>query len=137
MVIVDSAVWIDAINGVPSAEATWLHQWLNREPIGLTSLILCEVLQGMRHEKRFRIVRDELQRLPVYANHSADLAIKAAENYRSLRAKGITVRTTIDCLIATLCIENGFQLLHHDSDFDPFVTHLGLSILDPTIGTIN
>jgi len=137
MVIVDSSVWIDAINGIPSAEASWLHQWLTRERIGLTSLILCEVLQGMRHEKRFRTVRDELQTLPVYTDHSAGLAIKAAENYRFLRTRGITIRSTIDCLIATLCIERGFQLLHRDSDFDPFVTHLGLSILDPTIGAIN
>jgi predicted nucleic acid-binding protein len=136
MVIVDSSVWIDAINGIPSAEAVWLHEWLNRERIGLTSLILCEVLQGMRHEKRFRAVRDELQTLTVFTDHSANLAIKAAENYRFLRSRGITVRTTIDCLIATLCIEQGFQLLHRDSDFDPFVTHLGLSILDPAIGAI-
>jgi predicted nucleic acid-binding protein len=137
MVIVDSSVWIDAINGIPSPEAIWLHQWLNREEIGLTSLILCEVLQGMRHDNRFHTVRDELRTLPVYTNHSVDLAIKAAENYRFLRARGVTVRTSIDCLIATLCIERGFQLLHRDRDFDPFVAHLGLSILDPAIGAIN
>ncbi len=137
MVIVDSSVWVDAINGVPSEHAIWLHRWINREPIGLTSLIFCEVLQGMRSDKRFREVRDELQLLPVFENCSSDLAIKAAENYRFLRARGITIRKTIDCLIATLCIEHGFQLLHHDSDFDPFATHLDLKVLDPSLGAIN
>jgi hypothetical protein len=137
MVIVDSSVWIDAVNGVPSAQAIWLHRRIDREPIGLTTLILCEVLQGMRSEKRFREVRDELQLLPVFENYSAGLAIEAAENYRFLRARGITVRKTIDCLIATCCIANGFQLLHHDSDFDPFEAHLGLDVLDPSTDALN
>jgi hypothetical protein len=137
MVIVDSSVWIDAINGVPSEQAIWLNRWISREPIGLTSLIFCEVLQGMLNERRFREVRDELKLLPIFENYSTGLAIKAAENYRFLRAKGITIRKTIDCLIATLCIERGFQLLHHDGDFDPFATHLKLKILDPSIGAIN
>ena len=137
MVIVDSSVWIDAINGVPTAHAIWVHRWIDRERVGLTSLILCEVLQGMRNEKRFRAVRDELQRLPVFEDCPADLAIQAAENYRFLRAKGITVRKTINCLVATFCIARGFQLLHHDSDFDPFVEHLGLTILDPSTGVLN
>jgi predicted nucleic acid-binding protein len=137
MVIVDSSVWIDAINGVPSMEATWLHRWIDREPIGLTTLILCEVLQGMRGEKRFDEVRDELQRLPIFENYAVGLSIKAAENYRLLRAKGITIRKTIDCLIATQCIEHGFQLLHHDRDFDPFKEFLGLDVLDPSVGSLN
>jgi predicted nucleic acid-binding protein len=137
MVIVDSSVWIDAINGVPSAEAIWLHHWADKEKIGLTSLILCEVLQGMRSERRFREVRDELQLLPVFENYSAGLAIEAAVNYRFLRSKGITIRKSIDCLIATFCIQHGFQLLHHDSDFDPFATYLGLKVLDPSLGVLN
>jgi predicted nucleic acid-binding protein len=137
MVIVDSSVWIDAINGVPSIEAIWLHRWIDREPIGLTTLILCEVLQGMRSDKRFREVREELQRLPVFENYSTGLAIKAAENYRFLRVKGITIRKTIDCMIATYCIAHGFQLLHHDSDFDPFEEHLGLDVLDPSVSALS
>jgi len=137
MVIVDSSVWIDAVNGVPSVQAIWLDRRIDREPIGLTTLILCEVLQGMRSEKRFREVRDELQLLPVFENYSAALAIEAAENYRFLRARGITIRKTIDCLIATYCIANGFQLLHHDNDFDPFEEHLGLDVLDPSAETLN
>jgi predicted nucleic acid-binding protein len=137
MVIVDSSVWIDAINGVPTAEAVWLHRWMGREEIGLTSLILCEVLQGMRTEVRFLAIREELQRLPVFEDYPAGLAVQSAENYRFLRAKGITVRKTIDCLVATFCIARGFQLLHRDRDFDPFVEHLGLTILDPSTGIIN
>jgi predicted nucleic acid-binding protein len=137
MVIVDSSVWIDAINGVPSVQAIWLHRRIDREPIGLTSLILCEVLQGMRSDKRFREVRDKLQLLPVFENYPSGLAVSAAENYRFLRAKGITIRKTIDCLVATFCIAHGFQLLHHDSDFDPFATYLGLDVLDASIGPLH
>jgi predicted nucleic acid-binding protein len=137
MVIVDSSVLIDAINGVPSMEAIWLHRRIDRERIGLTSLILCEVLQGMRNDKRFRKVRDELQCLPIFETYSVDLSIQAAENYRFLRAKGITIRKTIDCLIATQCIAHGFQLLHHDSDFDPFEEYLGLDVIDPSAGALN
>ena len=131
MVIVDSSVWIDAVNGVPSEHAIWLNRWIGREPIGLTSLIFCEVLQGMRCDWRFREVRDELQLLPIFENYSISLAIKAAENYRFLRAKGITIRKTIDCLIATFCIEEGHELLHQDSDFDGFEEHLGLRVIHP------
>ena len=132
MIIVDSSVWIDAINVVPSIEATWLLQWIDCKQIGLTSLILCEVLQGMRGERRFREVRDELQSLPIFENYSTKLAIESAQNYRFLRAKGFTVRKSIDCLIATFCIQNEFQLLHHDSDFNPFAEHLGLQVLAPS-----
>ena len=74
MVIVDSSVWIDAINGVPSGQAVWLNRWIDREPIGLTSLIFCEVLQGMRGERRFREVRDELQLLPVFEKRGSCLS---------------------------------------------------------------
>src|ERR1035441_2450680 len=137
MVIVDSSVWIDAINGVPSAEAIWLHHWADKEKIGLTSLILCEVLQGMRGARPLRERRNELQLLPVFENYSAGLAIEAAANYRFLRSKGITIRKSIDCLIATFCIQYGYQLLHHDSDFDPFAAYLNLKILDPFAGAIN
>jgi predicted nucleic acid-binding protein len=137
MVIVDSSVWIDAVNGVPSVQAIWLHRRIDREPIGLTTLILCEVLQGMRSEKRFRAVRDELQLLPIFENYSVALAIEAASNYRFLRTKGVTIRKSIDCLIATFCIQHGYQLLHHDSDFDPFAAYLNLKILDPFIGAVN
>ena len=137
MVIVDSSVWIDAINDVPTPHTIWLRQRIQREPIGLTSLILCEVLQGMRVEKRFQAVRDELRLLPVFQNYSVGLAIQSAENYRFLRAKGITIRKTIDCLIATFCIKNGFDLLHHDSDFDPFESYLELKVIDPSTGALN
>jgi predicted nucleic acid-binding protein len=91
----------------------------------------------MRVERRFREVRDELQLLPVFENYSAGLAIEAAANYRFLRAKGITIRKSIDCLIATFCIQHGYQLLHHDSDFVPYAAYLNLKILDPCNGAIN
>jgi predicted nucleic acid-binding protein len=131
MVIVDSSVWIDALWGTVNRHSVWLHAALGREQIALTSLILCEVLQGVRTEAQFRDSRRRLSELPVFDTFSPDLAVAAAQNYRRLRAKAITVRRTMDCVIATFCIENGHQLLHNDHDFDAFERHLGLRVLHP------
>jgi predicted nucleic acid-binding protein len=97
----------------------------------LTDLILCEVVQGFREDWKFERVASELRLLPILDSGGADMAIASARNYRVLRAKGITVRKTIDCLIATFCIEQGHVLLHRDRDFDPFEVHLGLRVIQP------
>ena len=94
-------------------------------------MILCEVLQGFREEWKFERVASELRLLPILSLGGEDLAVASARNYRLLRSKGITIRKTIDCLIATFCIEHGHQLLHRDRDFDPFETHLGLRVIHP------
>ena len=78
-----------------------------------------------------------LRILPVFASLSPELAIAAAQNYRTLQRLGITVRKTIDCIIATFCIEEGYQLLHNDSDFEPFEHHLGLRVLHPPAVSLN
>jgi predicted nucleic acid-binding protein len=131
MVIVDSSVWIDALRGSVNPQSIWLRDALGREPIGLTSLILCEVLQGVRDEAQFRGFQQDMVQLPVFETLSTQLAIASAQNYRRLRNRGITVRKTADCLIATFCIGEGYQLLHRDRDFDAFETHLGLRVLHP------
>lgn len=131
MVIVDSSVWIDAFNGKVTSQTIWLRIALDREQVGLTSLILCEVLQGIRFDRRFREVEQRLRALPIYASLTPELAAAAAQNFRMLRRLGITVSKTIDCIIATFCIEEGHQLLHHDRDFDEFEKHLGLRVLHP------
>lgn len=131
MVIVDSSVWIDALNGKATPETIWLGLALDRELVGLTSLILCEVLQGIRHDRRFRETVERLRAFPVFASVGAELAVGAAQNFRSLQRMGVTVRKSIDCLIATFCIAEGHQLLHHDSDFDGFEQHLGLRVVHP------
>ena len=132
MVIVDSSVWIDAFNGKLTRQTIWLRHALEREQVGITSLILCEVLQGIRFDRRFRQTEQRLRTLQVFASLTPELAVEAAQNFRALRRRGVTIRKTIDCIIATFCIEEGHQLLHHDSDFDQFEKHLGLRVIHPS-----
>jgi predicted nucleic acid-binding protein len=131
MVIVDSSVWIDYLNDRVNDQTAWLESSIGHEEIGLTSLILCEVLQGLSHDRHFHETRQELMAFSVFDGVTANLAVAAAQNFRLLQRLGITVRKTIDCLIATFCIEEGHQLLHHDSDFEPFEKHLGLHVVHP------
>ena len=131
MVIVGSSVWIDYLRGTVSAPTEWLEEALGQESIGLTSLILCEVLQGVRDQATFQALKQDLLQFEVFDSGDKELAIASAENYMSLRGRGITVRKTIDCLIATFCIREGYALLHNDRDFDAFEQHLGLQVLHP------
>ena len=131
MVIVDSSVWIDALWGTVNRHSQWLNEAIGKEAIGLTSVILCEVLQGTRTDAQFEQSRRGLLELPVFETFAAGLAITAASNFRQLRGRGITVRKPIDCMIATFCIESGYWLLHRDRDFDAFELHLGLLVIHP------
>ena len=131
MVIVDTTVWIDYLAGKTNAQTTWLEIHADRQRLGLTDLILCGILQGIRTEADVKKVRHELSRFAIFSTGGEDLAVASAQNYRTLRRRGITVRTTIDCLIATFCLREGHPLLHHDSDFNPFETHLGLQVIHP------
>jgi predicted nucleic acid-binding protein len=129
MVVVDTTVWIDYLGGVANPQSTWLNRELGNKPLALTDLIFCEVLQGIRSDAAFLNVRRHLERLTIFPNGGVRLALAAAENYRYLRSQGITVRKTIDSLIATFCLETGHELLHRDRDFDAFETHLGLRVI--------
>jgi predicted nucleic acid-binding protein len=99
--------------------------------VALTDLILCEVLQGIRRDVLFTSVRHDLLKFVIFETGGSDLALASAANYRELRKRGITVRSTIDCLIATFCIREGHSLLHRDRDYDAFERHLGLSVVHP------
>jgi predicted nucleic acid-binding protein len=129
MVIVDTTVWIDYLRGMESREAIWLDRALTRQRLGLTDLILCEVLQGIRDQATFVDARDRLSNLYLFQMGGKELAIAAAQNYRTLRERGYTIRGTIDCLIATFCLEAGHELLHRDRDFDVFEKELGLRVV--------
>lgn len=131
MVIVDSTVWVDYFNGQQNPQTDWLDEQLDRRRLGLTSVILAEVLQGATRERDARRLETELLRLEVFENLTAAIAIAGARNYRALRATGHTPRKTIDVLIATFCIEGGHALLHRDRDFDPFERQLGLVVVHP------
>lgn len=126
MILVDSSVWIDYFRGDATAETDKLDSLLGTEPLAIGDLILTEVLQGFGTEKDFNEAKRLLTTLVVVELGGRDIAIQAAKNYRALRTLGITVRKTIDTVIATRCIESDFALLYSDRDFDPFVTRLGL-----------
>src|SRR5947199_2520744 len=120
MVIVDTTIWIDYLRGDDTPETEWLERELPRRRIGITDLILCEVLQGIGDVNEFTLARDRLLKLHLFETGSIGLAIAAAGNYVFLRRGGYTVRKTIDCLIATFCLHGGHSLLHRDKDFEPF-----------------
>jgi predicted nucleic acid-binding protein len=131
MLIVDSSVWIDYFNGVKNQQTDYLYQIADKTPILIGDLILAEVLQGFRNDPDFETARRILGKFLQVEMVNPDLAVQSARNYRLLRRKGITVRKTIDSLIATYCIENEHDLLHNDSDFDGYEKHLGLSVIHP------
>jgi hypothetical protein len=129
MVIVYSSVLIDFLADKRNEQTDWLNLHLGVEPVGITSLILCEVLQGIRGDKRFAETVDALSQFVLFETGSVALAIASARNYRRLRELGVTIRNTVDTFVATFCIEEDYELLHHDSDFDHFKTHLGLRVV--------
>jgi len=129
MVIVDTTVWIDYLRGTENPETRWLDRELQRQRLGLTDLILCEVLQGIREQSVFARVRADLLRFRVFQTGGSELAVAAAQNYRDLRRRGYTVHKTIDCLIATFCLQAKHELLHRDRDFDCFEKVLGLRVV--------
>jgi predicted nucleic acid-binding protein len=131
MVIVDTTVWVDYFHGVRNPETDWLDAELDRQRLGLTDIILCEVLQGVRDETTAATVERQLLALEVFETGGVELARAAARHYRALRGRGQTVRKTIDCLIATFCLRDGHSLLHRDRDFDPFERFLHLSVIHP------
>jgi len=131
MVIIDTTVWIDYLRGNITKETSWFESELKRQRLGLTDLNLCEVLQGVADESMARQVLRELSLFEIYDTGGKELAVAAARNFRLLRQRGRTVRKTIDGLIATFCLKQGFSLLHCDRDYDHFEAILGLSVIHP------
>jgi hypothetical protein len=127
--LVDSSVWIDYFNGKVTPQTERLHSLLGVELLAIGDLILTEVLQGFDNEREFQDARNMLTSLKVVELGGQEIAIQAAKNFRALRKLGLTVRKTIDTVIATRCIESGYDLLHNDRDFEPFARHLGLHIV--------
>jgi predicted nucleic acid-binding protein len=131
LILADSSIWIDYFRGARTPAAERLDELLGAEVVLIGDLILAEVLQGFTTERAFNLALSRLGALDVVVIGGRDIAIAAARNYRSLRSKGVTVRKTIDALIATRCIHDGYELLYSDRDFDPFVEHLGLISANP------
>jgi predicted nucleic acid-binding protein len=126
MILVDSSVWIDYFRGSAAPQAERLDSLLGVELVMTGDLILAEVLQGFDSDRDFDQAKRLLTSLPVVNLVGESIALKAAYNFRTLRKLGVSVRKTVDTLIATYCIEHELSLLYSDRDFDPFVEHLGL-----------
>ncbi len=133
MILVDSSVWIDYFRGTTTPQTEKLDSLLGIEPIATGDLILAEVLQGFSSDRDFNQAKKLMTSLVILDLAGQNIAIQAAKNFRQLRSHGITVRKTIDTVIATRCIESELSLLYSDRDFDPFVEHLGLRSALPAL----
>ena len=131
MVIVDTTVWVDYLKGASTPEVEWLDREASRQRLGLLDLMACEVLQGLSTDQEAMRVLRHLRRFEIFPTGGIESAVAAARNYRHLRTRGRTVRKTIDCLIATFCIEQNHALLHNDRDFDAFEELLDLQVVHP------
>jgi predicted nucleic acid-binding protein len=131
MILVDSSVWIDYFNGKRSWQTDLLDHMLSNVPIIMGDLILTEVLQGFKSDKDFETAKNYLNELPFRQMGGYNVAIQSAQNYRKLRKAGVTVRKTIDIIIATFCIVEGLTLLHDDRDFNPIASHFPLKAFVP------
>ncbi len=126
MILVDTSVWIDYLNGIESTHTDILDTALIDGTVALGDLIFLEILQGIKNDKDYKKVKSKLATLDQYTLFDSDVVFECAENYRALRKKGITIRKTADVIIATYCIKHKLPLLFMDRDFNPFVNHLGL-----------
>ena len=129
MILVDSTVWIDYFNGRITPETDYLHRILGDDEIIVGDIIMGEMLQGFRSDQDFEAAYEALSKFRQINIVNMDVAVQSARNYRSLRKRGVTVRKTIDCFIATCAIIHDLQLLHGDRDFDPFEQYLGLQVI--------
>ncbi len=127
--MIDTSVWIDYLSGKDNQKTNQLNYLLNNELICIGDIILLEVLQGIRFDKEFERVSKLFHNLITHNVLNTEIAYKAAQNYRYLRAKGITIRKSVDCIISTYCIENDIILLHNDKDFIPFTKYLKLQVI--------
>lgn len=126
MILVDTSVWIDYLNGNPNKFTDQLDSSLFNGDVILGDLIFLEILQGIKSDRDYKRVKAMLNSLEQYEMLGHSAVEKCAENYRYLRKNGMTIRKTTDVIIATFCIDNKIPLLFSDRDFLPFVKKLGL-----------
>ena len=127
MILVDSGVWIDYFTGIDNKQTATLDKTLGVQSVAAGDLILTEVLQGFRHDRDYRTAKALFDNVTIFEMLGRDMAIRSAENFRTLRKKGITIHKTDDVIIASFCIKQKIPLLFSDKDFKPFVKHLGLT----------
>jgi predicted nucleic acid-binding protein len=133
VIAVDSSVWVDFFNGAQSLERQTLHQLIRQAPaqVVVPDLVLYEVLCGFRDERQRRLASEAFEALACVSSLNPQSAERAAQRYRDLRSKGITIRSHSDVLLASYCIDHDLVLLQRDRDFQPFAQHFGLRLLQP------
>ena len=135
MIVVDTSVWIDVLNDTASAQASRCVELIEGgAPVALTDVVLTEVLQGLRSEREARLAERHLRAFPILRLSGVEDFVLAAELYRTARRAGVTIRKTLDCLIAAPCVRTGAPLLHADADFDRLATCTALRIYAPSSG---
>lgn len=133
MILVDTTVWIDFFaNRDTSQVSTLINQLENNNNLCLCGVILNEILQGIKNSNEYRRVEHMMNSL-LFIDMTKETFILSAEIYRKLRTQGITIRKTLDCMIAAVAIENKIPLLHNDRDFDPIQKYLGLKVVSSMI----
>lgn len=130
MILVDSSVWIDYFNGKISPQTDYLDAIVGKEVIIIADIVFIEVLQGFKNDSDYAKAKEMLELFPMVNILDKDVALKCIAMYRDLRQKGITIRKTIDIIIATYCIINNIALLQSDRDFIPFKDYMGLQIIE-------
>jgi predicted nucleic acid-binding protein len=130
-IVIDTTVWIDYFANRATQQVEWLEREMPSRRLGLVDISLCEILQGIRDDRLFASIRNDLLGYEVINSGGVNLAILSAQNYRLLRSRGVTIRKTTDCIIASICISHRYPLLHNDRDFVPFEEHLGLQVIHP------
>ena len=127
MILVDTSIWIDFLRGVNSPHRRTLHRLIeDEEDISITEIILTEILQGIKEDRDFQMTKEYLLEFPIHRPKGIEIYLNAARIYRDCRKKGKTVRKTVDCIIAAICMENNLTLLHKDSDFELIEACTGL-----------
>lgn len=130
MILVDTSVWVDFLRGVNSPQRRMLHRLIeDEEDISITEIILTEILQGIKEDKDFQTMQNYLLEFPIYKPRGTETYLNAARIYRDCRKTGKTVRKTVDCIIAAICMENNLTLFHKDIDFDRIEACAGLRVL--------
>ncbi|MBN2030083.1 PIN domain nuclease [bacterium] len=131
MIFVDTSVWIDYFNGEITWQTDYLDSILDKESVAIGDLVLTEVLQGFRSDKDFKQALELFSPFPFFDMLGRDLAVQSAKNFRFLKKRGLTVRKTMDVMIATFCLACQLPLLHDDQDFNPMESHLNLQVIKP------
>lgn len=130
MIVVDSSVWIDQFRGDDTRAVNSLNRFTDEaHDILIGDIVLVEVLRGARDDEHAAWIERRLRRFTIESMLGDSIAVRSARNYRMLRGRGITIRSTIDVVIATFCVERGHDLLHDDRDFDAMAPHIGLTVV--------